>query len=161
MLRWEAFQLLHRVFCCIYLIMCSRQMNVIYLFALLFHVLTYCWKGTWMRRLLIDRFDSMGIDVFVIATFSYMGTLTTSLQLRSVHTERPHYRDCNKVTLTDRMEVQPLLFVTAPIKKIKGANRPYYGDGVFRCGQTLICAWTGNTFLDVSEQTFSTGLLSD
>ena len=46
------------------------------------------------------------------------------------------------VTLTGKMGVQPILSVTVPVKKIKGATRKCYGDGdgVVRCEQALIVA---------------------
>ena len=48
------------------------------------------------------------------------------------------------VTLTGKMGMQPILPVTVPIKKIKGATHQCYGDGdgVVRCEQTfssLLC----------------------
>ena len=41
------------------------------------------------------------------------------------------------VALMGKMGMQPILPITVPIKKIKGATRQCYGNGVIRCEQTL------------------------
>ena len=46
-------------------------------------------------------------------------------------------RTFKNVTLTGKMGMQQILPVTLPVKKIKGAARQHYGNGVVRCEQTF------------------------
>ena len=60
--------------------------------------------------------------------YTVQGRARKRCKLRLVHTELLRYHHHKNATLTGKMGMQPILTVTVPIRKIKGAARQQYVD---------------------------------
>ena len=65
------------------------------------------------------------------------------------------------VMLTGKMNMQPILAVTVPVKKIKGAARQCYGegDGIVQCEQALkVCSHRGDSVIITATNFYTDGI---
>ena len=85
------------------------------------------------NRLLFHLVGSSSAAIYPKPTHTIIRTYSP---LRLVHTKRLRHRHHNKHYA---MGMQPILPVTVPVKKIKGATHQCYGggDGGIRCEQTF------------------------